>query len=443
MTDKKTTYIFIVVSIVLNAIGAVLFTTYPVLGIFLIFIGIIGAFTSVFISRSQNKHLSDMLDIQAKLFAKSGIGNPYLESIENELKKKGFVKTSKEFLLRAYESNPNDADVLSNVLPSILINLSFENFILHSKIDLEEVTFLKDLIKKGKELSPESSVFYEANGILLDIEGLHKQARREFRTAGQFREDPYWRLLIATSYHMSGHHEKALIEMKISIDEGAQGYLADYYLGRAFLSVGKYEKALPLLKKSKISFNSNLEINTHLKECYYLMGYMARAGLYDISIALSFLMFGKLFAAISRLLEGLSHIFISFLCIASKILWKITKRNNALRSFHEKKCAPIEPEFTISRLLLNKGHFDQAKLMLTKTLNYCPSNWRIWNNLSIVLWQLGEKDEALKACDKSIYLNPTSDMLKRNREQIEAFSPTKKARFIDESQLPKEFVTKD
>jgi len=437
---KRITYIFIVISIILGGIGTVLFETHQFLSIVLIFLGIIGAILSVSTAHSQNKYLSDMLDIQATLFAKSGVGNPYFHLIKRDLDKRGFIKKPAELLLKAYQSNPNDIDILSMYLPALVLRLSFNNFVLHSKIVPNEVLFAKELVKKGKKLSPKSSVFFEAQGILFDVEKKHKQARKEFRRAGQLREDPYWRLLIATSYGMSGDHEKGLNEMEIAIKEGAQHALVDFYLGRALSNVGNYNHAIPLLKKSKNTFMSDIEINSRLADCYYFMGHIGRSGVYEIAIALSLFMFGKIRAAISHLRQAIFNFCISFTCIISKIIWKFSRRNKTIKNFHEKICPPFEPEFTLSCLELNKGHFAQAKVMLTKAINYSPSNWRIWNNLSIALSRLDEKYDALKAVDTAINLNPTNEYLRWNKEQIEKGLI---GRIIDEAKFPKGFFDKD
>lgn len=384
--------------------------------------GILGSLFSLLTSESRNQELDYIVEAQATLLAQHGIGNVYTQAFKNELFKTGSVKRGLRLLEKALYVDPSDMDALSLISSSISLYLSLQQWVgvtADSSNFKNTFSHAQNLAKRGVKLYPQNHTFWDTLGILSDLEGKHKKARQCFIRSGKLRNDPYWRLLLATSWHKSGENQRALLELKKAQSEKAEGWLLNFYFGRALNSVGDYieaEKYLVLAFKER---GFKPELIYEISQSYYLRGKFFTAAKYILKLSIRVVSihwvrgFKYFFQAAARFGIGLA-------CFIAKISWKVTCHIPFFRNLQSKILSPDEPEFTLANLFLEKGNFKEAEKNFRTCCEIIPTKAESYANLALCLALQGLKDEAIIECDRSIELNPKNELFKHTRQQIES-----------------------
>jgi len=236
---------------VVGGIGGIVSGDYPRAGTILTVIGLLGALWVHFDSESKSRDTEDLLEAQAMLFAEIGIGSVYTRAGKLALHKDESIEKAIARFEQALKINPMDVEALASLGSLLAKNLAFAKW-LGKDVGIkfqESIVTAKAFAQNGMRIAPEEHIFHDLLGVIFDLEGLHEQARQEFQTSGKLRKDPYWRLLLANSWEMSGNHGEGLAEIERAIAEGADHWVLDFYHGRSLTNVGDYDKAIPFLNK--------------------------------------------------------------------------------------------------------------------------------------------------------------------------------------------------
>ncbi len=408
--------------LILGGVGSIIFGLYPVIASVLIMLGVIGAVFSYLSSESQNQERDFLIDAQATLLAQHNLGNIYTDALKKELSRTGSVKKSTRFLKKALDVNPNDSDALALLASSISLHLSLLKR-LGQRTDSKEFVYkfgyAKTLAQKGIQLYPYNHNFIDVLGILLDTEGKHEDARKQFVKSSRLRNDSYWRLLIATSWHMSGADRKALHEVELAEKEGATGWLFDFYYGRALNRVGNSMQAVDYLKSAYNKSGNKPDILKELSISYYDSGRFFAAAKYDFLSAMTIIPIYPR-SGVRSLLQGIWRVTIGLTCFTSRACWKVTKHVPLIRHLQLRFIPPDEPEFTLGNMQINKGRYEAAEQKFRLSCSIVPNKAGSHLNLALCLALQGRKNEALSECDKAIKLEPKDRRFQHSREQIAA-----------------------
>jgi len=408
------------IAIILGGLGSIIFGLTPVIGSILIIIGVIGGIWSFLATETKNKQSDYLFDAQATLLARHGVGNTYAEAVKLELKKTGSSKNATHLLMKALDIEPNNLDALTLLCSILALNLSFSKLTKFSSKEGSIKNILKlakKLTERGLSLDPKSHVFHDARGIIYDFEGKHNKARKEFTISSLLRTDPYWHLLFATSWHMSGEHEKALSEMKKASDKGACGWLFESYYGRALKYVGEYEGALKHLEKAIIQKKWRFELLHCLADTHLAIGnyssaskYKALSGLEIITVSFKI--------GLKCLLESMLLVLTVTACNFSKFTWKLTKHIPVLKKLQLNFLPPFEPEFSLGYSLLEEKHLPAAEKLFCRACAVVPEWGQTHSNLALCLAMQGKKMEAIESINRAIELDPKNEAYTWNKEQI-------------------------
>ena len=419
--NLKSPIVFFSVVLILGGVGSVIFSFAPIIGGLLIFVGVIGSILSLLSSETKNKQGDYLFEAQAILFARQGVGNVYTEAVKVELKKTGSCKNAIQLFLKSLEIEPTNHDARAMICIFLVLNLSSYKWLkISSKMDGDEGMLLlaTNLIKGGLQLYPKSHVFHDARGIIYDIEGKHEDARKEFYTSGKLRKDPYQHLLIATSWHMSGNHNNALLEMEKAHKKGANGWLFDFYYGTSLNAIGNYEESLEYLKKTIKHTGLKAEPLHEISDSYYSIGNFLKASKYKALTGLSIILVAPRTGS-KYLIEAFILLLFGIIYNISKILWKITKYIPILRSIQLKVIPPYEPEFSTGNFLMEKKHYLAAENLYLRASKVVPKWGKLHSNLSACSAKQGKKTEAIYHINRAISLEPNNEVYKWNKKQFE------------------------
>jgi len=305
---------------------------------------------------------------------KAGMGNTYSEIVKKELYDKGSINSTLHILEEALSLDPNDNDALAILSMINTLNLSFQYQKGKHKNSIFKENFSKSkqLIEHGLALYPNDCRLHDAEGMLLDLEGKHEDARREFTISGKLRNDPGWHISMATSWNMSGNSQKALEEINNAAKKGAEG--TDYYYGRTLQIMGKYEEAQIYLKAA-IKNTKTEKIHSMKSVGWYSSLFRELAvnalcrGNFIESIKYRFkegfcLLFYGESLGFAIIIAAIAAFFIALGCKLSKLLIPLYRNNSFIRKIVFKIMTPYRPETTIYFMLFDKGHYDAAKKIL-------------------------------------------------------------------------------
>ena len=274
----------------------------------------------------------------------------------------------------------------------------------------------------GQRLYPHEPCFHGILGIIHDVEGNHEKARAEFRKSGALRPDPFWHLLMSTSWGMSGDFRASLAEVQIAINEGARYWLVDFYHGRALGRCGDYDQALPELEKALKDRRWQPQALGEMADVHYLQGRLGKAAKYAAACGFAAFMWSPLYG-LRRFGAATHHISLHWVCGLSKRAWPISRYIPALSWLHLKVMPPSEPEATLAEMVFQMGHYSSAEKHARTACAAMPDSPRLLANLSICLSAEGKKSEAIRTCEMAIQSarrGPLLDQLKQIRASVES-----------------------
>ena len=410
----------------LGGIGGIVSGEWPAVGAVMMVLGSIGALWDHFSSEIQSKEVESLFEAQAILLANKGIGNLYTEAGKHELNN-GLSNRAIERFQKALAVDANDKEALCLLGAMLAIELGSEQW---PKLKKEaqfrgKIKIAKECAEKGKRMYPRDHRFYDVLGIIFDIEGDHENARAEFRQSGALRSDPFWHLLLATSWGMSGNDKEGLAEMRRAIKKGAKYWLVDFYYGRALGRYGDYDKALPELEKAFKARRWHVQVLREIADVHYFEGHFREAAKFAALCGIA-LLGRRPGSGIRQFGWAVHHILLYWTLGVSKMVRPISRRIPILNWVHLKLCPPDAPEAALAETLLQQGHYRFAEKHLRRACEVLPNSPWLLANLSTCLSIQGKKSEAIEICDRAIRLasrEPLLSQLKRHRITIASNEP--------------------
>jgi len=412
--------LIICICIILGGAGGIIFGLYPIIGTTLIIFGVVGSLLSVSSSVSRNHEIDFLFEAQAKLLAQSGIGNLYTEAVRTEFIKTGNSRNSIKLLVKALEVEPNNIDALVLLSSFCVFQLSLQQWLGNiSRRDLIlNIQSIRKLAEKGLKVDSDNHSFLDILGILLDIEGYHEEARKYFIKSGKLRNDPYWHLLLVMSYLASNENLKALHEIEVAKNNGAEGWLFNFYYGRVMNSLGRFNQALEYLIRAYNQKGNRPELLKELSQSNYFEGRFFSSSKYEIFLCIEVLKLGY-WVGFSYIMHAFVDFIIGFLCSLSKIFWEITKFIPFIKDLHIKYLSPDEPEFSLGNALINRGNYEAAEIKFRLASRIIPQKAETYANIALCLSLLRNKDGALIEIDKAIDLKPDNELFIHSKKQIQ------------------------
>lgn len=424
---------------VLGGIGGLFSGDALYLGILLSLAGLLGGLWSYLSAEIDSEDVAQRMDSFALLFCRAGLGNVHMEAIKRELDRKGSCTDLESKLSKALLVDPSDIEALSLLTMTQTMALAHRYWQRERKVDgtfRVRTKAVRAMANKGARLAPRNSIFMDALGILADLDEDHEKARRYFRKSSRLRTDPYWRLLMATSWGQSGQHKNALAEMQSAIKNGAQGRIVEFYLARALVGVGAYKEAVAQLERAREWHGGGwrLEALRYLAESYHYLGHACRAGRLDFYLAVRLLPVAPR-RSWRHVIEGAARILMCSLSWASKLGWKVVSRSRILRRLYLSSVgrvwSPNELESAVGASLMNAGKYQPAKDLLSAAVAINPYDQSSWHNLATAWACLDDIEAATEAYGSAISLDPSSPIAVHSRENLMRFSRRKNGEKID------------
>jgi tetratricopeptide (TPR) repeat protein len=379
----------------------------------LVTIGIIGNLWYTFHSEKSSEDLLALIDAQAALLSHKKLGNTYVEKLKNDLDTKGKTTNFHVLMNKALKNDPDNPDVIlfySRWLALWLSHCQRFKFLSEDHI-LNECKKLIAMSENSLRQDPSNYWQRDVLGIVYDVIGLHEKARDQFYQSGNYRNDPYWLSLVATSWMMEDKCDKALECIENALSKGAKGL--EYEYGGILQYNGRYQEAFKYLRKAfkqnpfKAETVDELFGNMRM-QCKFISASRYAFILSILKIKYSIKQsLNSLYAAFFHLFLGLFTGILRFVVLCINVLRFpkiITRKINII----------CEPHSTIGIMLIKRGHYEQAEKILTKVAFI--NNIRILGNLAISQAHQEKISEALSTVDKALRIYKNDETLKHNRE---------------------------
>lgn len=409
----------VLLGLILSAVGGVIVGNHPVLGGLLIVLGIFVAAYSYLSSERQQSENEKYFDALARILFGTGIGNPYTQMVKEEFERGGTYKDVLPRLNKALEIDPYDSDALAWYVRFASLHISFSHRLGRQNTQpyRDELRKVISCIEQGIQTGKNLTVFYSAKGILLDEAGKHSQARSWYIRAGGLRSDPYWRLLVCTSYGMEGEYVNALREIEKAIEEGASGYLADYYHGRALASLGEYDAALSKFELARAERGLFYELTVSIQEAYYYKWKVITSANFEILSA--WYVFRRDWRrSLSHLTHATVHYFQPSITSILNMTSRIARRLPLLR--HSKAAtlhSPGQPHSTLGLMLAKQRRYIAAKKMFAIAATKSESASSLLD-LCTAAMLTDDWKGAEKACSTALQREPNNELAKSYMEAI-------------------------
>jgi len=425
MAKKNLPIIIIILLTILGGLGSIIAKVNLTVGIILIVTGIFVAVYRIIASEIVNSALNKQLEAQNILLASKGVGNVYQEIFESEMKRKkrspsGAIK----LLIKAYKLEPDKIEVIEELSSHLALQLSFSQWVTDCEPSRMEARadwrFAKDIAEEGLKKKPNSHLLMDALGILNDVKGDHELAREWFLKSSKVRSDPYWRLLMSTSWGLSGRDDKALEEEEQVINQGERSWFLNLHFGNTLVHCGKCDEGIKYLNLAKKIRGMHPTIS--FDKLFALLN-LSR---FNISITLDviylsiFLTYVESWRSIPRVVRINLMYFFSIINSISRNLWRITSKVRILRNTHFNIYSPCGFAFSNGENMSKKENYKSALNYYTICYSICPKSIGVLINLSFCYGMLGEKEKSIKTIDEGLAIEPQNRILLWNKEQIKS-----------------------
>lgn len=412
--------VVIIVITVASGVASLLLKLYPVAGTILVAVGLLVTVWQIISSELRNQYVAKMTEAQNAILAAQGLGNVYQKILEEELKKSGKSAEGVVYLRKAYELEPNNLNVIRMLSGAIAMNISFRRPSSRGIKADKNWRFAETLVKKGLEKNPRDSVLLDVLGILYDCAGEHEVARNWFRKSSKFRKDPYWHLMMATSWGMSGNDVKALDEMEVAIKEGARGWWVELNYGIALSKVGRCREALEHINSARREKGFHPGICEHTVVVKGILGEFSTRLVVDI-VYMS-LLYSKIAPVLGLKITARLVVCLLFtlLTVQARLICKLTSRVSVLcRASGNFFCA-VSLAFTYGQEHLAKRDYEIANRFFEVCYSLCSMAVPILQNLSVIYAYSGNRKKAVELCTKALTLDPKNKVIRWNMNQFKS-----------------------
>ncbi|MCG3147011.1 MAG: hypothetical protein PCFJNLEI_00447 [Verrucomicrobiae bacterium] len=405
---------------ILGGIGGVIYGVHPIWGAVLTVSGVFGNVFAAWASHQQSEDIKRQFETLAQLINHNSLHDFPITVAATELKRSGACKGIGRELAATLERQPENSNALVMLVVCLAMDLSIRQWATGSKsLDpFQEIGQLRQLLVKALNKRDSNCALFDAIGILRDLEGKHDSAQRWFRRSGKLRSDPFWRLLLSTSYGMAGRNAEALREMETACREGASGWFVDFYLGRALLRNGQYDQAASCLISAHTTRGNSPQLLDSLQEVYYRLGRFSTSARYQFILAAVLLLYTPK-RALVYIAQASVHLLIAGVCRVSRTLWVISKRIKWFAAVHAKWLPPEEPHARLGQILATEGHYEMAKRHLETAATIRPNQAIHLVNLGVCYAHLGDYPKAIAFCDKALVIDPDNLVARYNRTRYQ------------------------
>ncbi len=419
--------------LILGGLGSILLEFSKPLGVVMILLGTIGALLCLKSSETNEKRNEALFAGHASLLAKAGAGNAYTEAAKHEYLKSGSLDSAMQFIGSALEIDPTDSETFHIAGLLVITDISLRQWIAKRREVRRMhpgVRFSRAMVKRGLELDPEKGEFYEVLGIIQDVEGKHGKARRNFRRYHGLTRNPRAYVRLGVSWMQSEQPDKAIMDFRRAVSEGAGGWDVALQLGRALLSLAEYEDAEAQLRSAHREAPSRPEPCSALADALWYLArpidsaraeWAAGIRLFRLSYLESNVRFGK---AVFAYLIG------AYCGLSKAVVQLVSERHPRLRRSVLALLSPDEPELTIGEIHFEEGRYAAGEVLFRRAAEIRPRRASTRSNLAVALAMQGKKDAALSEIDVAIKLDPEHAGYQHNRDQIEGGHCTPKSRIV-------------
>ena len=418
------TIIFVLITIAAG-VGSIILEFHQIAGIILIVLGVAAAVFQIIASAMKNAERDQILEVQNTLLASAGVGNVPYKVFESQLQQSGKSKNAINYLKKAYSLNKDDVDVAKWLSSTLALRLAFIGWargtpLVNMKSNAEW-KFAMEVAEHGLKLNPQERMFMDTLGILYDVSGDHELARKWFLQSSKLREDPYWHLLMATSWGMSGNISKGISEIEQAIKEGAKGWVVNSSYGMALEEGGRPSEALyQLAQAKKVIGMRGMHYVYRLASLHaqYTLAQFSYNSIIDWSYSMAFLIMTDGWHLLKQVIPITLSLLLSIRFAFSRSLWTITAKNHALAKMHYRLYAPDGPAFFRGCQKLQQKDYTTALNFFQVCLSICPDSVRVLTSLSFCYALLGDRMHAIQVTDRALSIEPNNPLLIWNREQF-------------------------
>lgn len=370
-------------------------------------------------SEIQSERQLNLNKTQAKLLIRGGLGNPYKESILEEMQATGFVANLKRRLEECLEIDPNDFECIKTLAIKKSLQLS-EYTAAGVPVDKIEILRTRRLCRRGRRLFPSDHNFPECLGMLADCEGHHEIARFWFKKSGDLYPDgcpEVWRLNVATSYALSGEHQAARKEIELAKASGVENWYADFCMGWALCANGEFEQAIPHLLLASKCCQKMWQTTAWLVTAHLSTGHVFKAAYSEAFLSLQLLEINFLRSVLTALKA--SVLFVTAMantlqCWAYKQLQNCSTNSSGLFI----RIGPDSLYAAIAGDLCRRRYFRACEILCRKMMKTMPHSKKLLIHLTGALALQGKKDDAIAVANLAISRFPEDGFLLALREQI-------------------------
>lgn len=390
----------------------------------LIILGMLSGFVSHYYSEAQNDSSKYLTDGLAYLLAKNQLGNVYIEALRLELRDKGISRQAKALAGKALLLNPKDRQALEYFAAIGALGISRLEWMTgfnrkkYDAIRAAESQKIRKIVVQGMKLYPTSHVFHDALGILLDAEGKHEEARKEFMISGRLRSDPYWKEELAVSWALSKNHRKALEALESARLNGATGALFSFYYGRALHAMGECDRAEIEFQKSRREYRRLPELLKAISDFYFDQGRFLLASKFSLLTGFSLIRISWI-STLINFRDAFLGLFLTVMCFISKKLWVVIRWIPLLRAIQQRFLPPDEPEISLVRRSIEQGYWVLAEKHLRTVCKILPHEATNYGKLAITLFRQGKVKEAIEVNAIALSIEPENRIFKHNKEAFE------------------------
>jgi tetratricopeptide (TPR) repeat protein len=278
------------------------------------------------------------------------------------------------------------------------------------------------------KLYPTSHVFHDALGILLDAEGKHEGARKEFMISGRLRSDPYWKVELAVSWALSKNYRKALEALESARLNGATGGSFSLNYGRVLHAMGECDRAEVEFQKARREYRRLPELLKAISDLYFDQGRFLLASKFSLLTGFSLIRISWI-STLINFRDAFLGLVLTVGCFTGKKLWVVVRWIPLLRAIQQRFLPPDEPERSLARRLIEQGYLILAEKQLRTACKILPRKAANFGNLAATLFRQGKVKEAVEVNAIALSIEPENRAFKHNKEAFEM------GRFEDRSNI--------
>jgi len=246
-------YIAYIIGSVLLVSGGILFAYRGWVGGILICIGLITGIRQILDVRRLEREQRDDRDLMFGYLLTAGGKSPWLDKAMRHLKEGHPISKVIAFLVPLQSHHKNDPEFFNLVAGLLALQASELRF--YRPDSDQRFSELRDraaqFAAEGLKLDPNHFALWITHGIILDLQGRHKDAQAAFRESGHLRTgNSWWRRPLILSLSYTKDWSEGLSEIEALKKQRAEDWIFYYYSSAIYTGMGRYNTARKYLLKA-------------------------------------------------------------------------------------------------------------------------------------------------------------------------------------------------